>query len=96
MLNNNELSSKTHEYLTSGEVKSGVYYENPKTHKFRGIPSASFTVPEQNFPSRGIKSDMKTATEKPGDWIDFHINPGMKNLSRFVQDTRYVTENRGN
>ena len=35
---------------------------------------------------------MKTATEKPGDWIDFHINPGMKNLPSFVQDTDHMLQ----
>jgi hypothetical protein len=68
-------------------AKSGVFYENPKTHKFKGIPAANITVPEEGFPSRGIKSDLGTATEKPGDWVDYHINPAMKKLPSFIQDT---------
>jgi hypothetical protein len=87
MLENKELPAKTHEFLTTGDAKLGVFYENPKTHKFQGIPSVKLTVPEEGYPSRGIKSDLKTATEKPGDWVDFHINPGMKKLKSFVQDT---------
>ena len=45
------------------------------------------TVPEESFPSRGIKSDLNTVTEKPRDWLDFHISSGMKKLPSFVQDT---------
>ena len=87
MLNDNELLDKTNKFVTSGEVNAGVYYENPQTHKFKGIPAAKITVPEESYQSRGIKSDLNTATEKPGDWLDFHINPGMKTLPSFVQDT---------
>ena len=70
-----------------------MYYENPKTHKFKGIPSVKITVPEESFPSRGIKSDLNTVTEKPGDWLDFHINSGMKKLPSFVQDTDNMLQN---
>jgi hypothetical protein len=50
-------------------------------------------VPEEGFPSRGIKSDLGTATEKPGDWVDYHINPGMKKLPSFIQDTDNMLQN---
>ena len=51
---------------------------------FYGIPAAKITVPDEGFPSRGIQSDLGTATDKPRD---YHINPGMKKLPRFIQDT---------
>ena len=50
------------------------------------------TVPEESFPSSGIQSDLKMATEKPGDWVDFHINPGMKKLPSFIQDTDHMLQ----
>ena len=63
---------------------SGVFYGKHKAHIFRGIPEAQIAVPDEGFPSRGIQSDLGTATDKPGD---YHINPGMKKLPRFIQDT---------
>ena len=75
MLNNVEIPANTHEFVTNSEPKLGVFYENPKTHKFKGIPAVKITVPEEGFPSRGIKSDLNTATEKPGDEENSYFCP---------------------
>ena len=64
MLNDNELLDKTNKFVTSGKVNAGVYYENPKTHKFKRIPDAKITVFEESYPSRGIKSDLNPIQDR--------------------------------
>ena len=79
MQNNGEMIDTTKAFIETGEVHPGVYYENPKTHKFE--ENADLAM---GFKSRGINSIKNTPTEKLGDYCDFIINPGMQKLPTFL------------
>ena len=44
------------------------------------------------FPARGIISCRKTPTESLQDFVDFLLNPRMKQLPSFLQDTKHVLQ----
>ena len=70
------------------DVKPGAYTEQPKTHKFS---EESQTISE-GFPARGIISCRNTPTESLQDYVDFILNPGMKKIPSFLQDTKHVLQ----
>ena len=63
MNNLGELKDTTKEFILGGEVHPGVYYENPKTHKFEEDADLSL-----GFKARGINSIKSTPTEHLGDY----------------------------
>ena len=64
-------------------VKQGAYYENVKTHKF-----TQHTAPELGFPARGIQQYLGTPTDRPGNWVDYHLWEGVVSLPSYVRDTK--------
>ena len=83
MKNQGEMKDTTKEFIVGGDVHPGVYYENPKTHKMKEGADLS-----EIFPARGINSIKNTPTERLGDYGDFIVNHGMRNLPTFLRDTK--------
>ena len=46
----------------------------------------------QGFPARGIISCRNTPTESLQDYVDFILNPGMKQLPSYIKDTKHVLQ----
>ena len=59
-------------------TKPGAYTEQPKTHKFENVPEM-----RAGFPARGIVSCKNTPTEALQDYVDFLVNPSMRE-ARFL------------
>ena len=88
---NSRMKEKTANYIKSKVENTGpgAYTEQPKTHKFKeDYPDLS-----KGFKSRGIISTVKTPTEALQDWLDFKINPAMRNLPSYLKDTKSLIQN---
>ena len=85
MNNNGELKDTTKDFIIDGNVNPGVYYENPKTHKFGENIDLS-----GGFKARGINSIKNTAPERLGNYCDFVINECIQKLPTFLRDTKHA------
>ena len=93
MVSDDEISAKVGEYLLSGDEKLSHFYHLLKSHK---IPTdLSDPLPwlhENGFPVRGIISCLNSPTERLAGFIDHFLQPGMKGLSSFLQDTKHTLQ----
>ena len=72
----------------TNETKPGPYYQQPKTHKFNEETHEM----SNGFPARGIISCNKSPTESLQDFMDFKLNPSMKELKSYIKDTKHVLQ----
>ena len=87
---NGHIKETTAEVIKSRtkDAAPGAYTEQPKTHKFKE-ESQDMAA---GFPARGIISCRNTPTESLQDYVDFILNPGMRKLPSFLQDTKHVLQ----
>ena len=66
------------------------FYHLLKTHKIPStINDPSEWLTENGFPIRGIVSGIRTPTERLSGFVDFFLQPGMKNLETFLKDGKH-------
>ena len=89
MVRKGEISDKVGEYLVSGERKLSNYYHLLKTHNIpHDIDDPRQWLSEQGYPVRGIISGRGAPTERLAGFVDHFLQPGMKQLPTFSQDTK--------
>ncbi len=82
MLDNNEITQSTYDYLNREHVRSARFYALPKIHK--GIVHWDS---DSRPPVRQIASANQSPTERPSQFCDHFLNPMMKLAKSFVKDT---------
>ena len=85
MVRNNEIKDTTGEYILSKskEHKVARFYINWKCHKY-----APTQCEFSHAAVRGVVSCTGTTDEKICDYLDFILNPGMKNLKSYIKGTK--------
>jgi hypothetical protein len=90
MLYKNEIPLKVAEFLKGGQCEVAKFYHLLKTHKIPStINDPSEWLTENGFPIRGIVSGIRTPTERLSGFVDFFLQPGMKNLETFLKDGKH-------
>ena len=93
MVRKGEISDKVGEYLVSGERKLSNYYHLLKTHNIpHDIDDPRQWLSEQGYPVRGIISGRGAPTERLAGFVDHFLQPGMKQLPTFLQDTKHTLQ----
>ena len=93
MLIRKEIPEKVALYLLSGEQNLCNFYHLLKTHK---IPSEVENPQEwldlHGHPLRGIISGKGGPTERLASFVNYFLQPGMKDLPSFLQDTKHTLQ----
>ena len=93
MLIRKEIPEKVALYLLSGEKNLCNFYHLLKTHK---IPSEVENPQEwldlNGHPLRGIISGRGGPTERLASFVNYFLQPGMKDLPSFLQDTKHTLQ----
>ena len=76
MHKNQEIDSSCYQYLTNKPVRTAQFYMLPKIHKNRDQP-----------PGRPIVSGNGCPTERISQFVDYFLQPGVKNIRSYIQDT---------
>ena len=80
-------------FLLSGGKNLSNFYHLLKTHKIsQNVENPSEWLQEHGFPLRGIISGRGGPTERLASFVDFFLQPGMKQLPSFLQDTKHVLQ----
>ena len=91
MFRTDELTEKVSDFLISGGCKLSSFYHLLKTHKMPcDEENISDWLSQTGFPIRGIISGRGAPTERLAGFIDHFLQPGMKNLGTFLQDTKHT------
>ena len=100
MLMKDEIPLRVAEFLKGGRFQVANYYHLLNTHKIpTTIEDPEEWLTENGFPIRGIVSGIGTPTERLSGFVDFFLQPGMKNLDSFLRDGKHtlqVIEKAGN
>ena len=93
MLEKNEIPIKVAEFLQGGKCQMANYYHLMKTHKIpTAIENPEEWLSENGFPIRGIVSGIGTPTERLSGFVDFFLQPGMKQLDSFLKDGKHTLQ----
>ena len=93
MLYKNEIPLKVAEFLKGGDCQVAKYYHLLKTHKIpTDIDDPEGWLNENGYPIRGIVSGVKTSTERLSGFVDFFLQPGMKELETFLRDGKHTLQ----
>ena len=93
MFKNEEIPEKVAEYLVSGKKNLSTFYHLLKTHKIpQDVENPSDWLDSNGFPLRGIISGRGSPTERLSGFVDFFLQPGMKQLPSFLQDTKHLLQ----
>ena len=76
MLQNKEITEKTHNYLIEGGDRTSIFYMLPKIHKSM-----------KNPPGRPIVSSVGCPTEKVSQMLDIILRPFAQSGSSYIRDT---------
>ena len=80
-------------FLLSGSSNVSNFYHLLKTHKIPPeVQNPDEWLHENGFPLRGIISGKGGSTERLASFVDFFLQPGMKALPSFLQDTKHVLQ----
>ena len=93
MLNKGEISAKVAEFLENGGEKLSKFYHLLKTHKIPpSIEDPIAWLDERGFPIRGIISGRGGPSERLAGFVDHFLQPRMKSLPSFLQDTKQTLQ----
>ena len=93
MFTRKEISESVAIFLLSGGKNLSNFYHLLKTHKIpQNVENPSEWLQEHGFPLRGIISGRGGPTERLASFVDFFLQPGMKQLPSFLQDTKHVLQ----
>ena len=91
MCSKGEISEKVAEFLVSGEAKLPSFHHLLKTHKIPlDVENPSSWLETHGYPIRGIISCKGGPTERLAGFVDHFLQPGMRNLASFLQDTKHT------
>ena len=88
MLKNEETPEKVAEYLVSEIKNLSAFYHLLKTHKIPQDLENPSDWPSNSFPLRGIIRG--SPPEKISGFVDIFLQPCMKQLLSFLQDTKHL------
>ena len=93
MLSRREISESVAIYLLSGGKNLSIFYHLLKTHKIpQNVVNPDDWLLEHGYPLRGIIAGRGGPTERLASFVDFFLQPGMKELPSFLQDTKHVLQ----
>ena len=93
MFSRKEISESVAIYLLSRGNNLSDFYHLLKTHKIpQNVENPSDWLQEHGFPLRGIISGRGAPTERLSSFVDFFLQPGMKNLPSFLKDTKHMLQ----
>ena len=93
MFVNGEISESVAKFLKSGEDNVPTFYHLLKTHKIPGdIENPELWIQDNGFPLRGIIAGQGGPLERLGGFVDHFLQPGMKQLPSFLQDTKHTLQ----
>ena len=93
MLMNGEIPESVAKYLKSGGDQLPKFYHLLKTHKIPcDIENPEEWMHDNGFPLRGIIAGQGGPLERLGGFVDHFLQPGMKNLPSFLQDTKHTLQ----
>ena len=93
MVQNREVSEKVGEFLQNGDGKLSKFYHLLKTHNIPiSVDDPSEWLEENGYPIRGIISGCGSPTERLAGFVDHFLQPGMKSLGTFLQDTKHTLQ----
>ena len=78
MLSYQEIDKTCHAYLTYTPIRTAQFYMLPKIHKNKINP-----------PGRPIVSGNGCPTERISQFVDFFLQPGVKNIRSYIKDTTH-------
>ena len=85
-----EISEPVAIYLKSGDKNMPKFYHLQKTHKIPPDVENPIEWLENNgYPLRGEISGQGGPLERLGGFVDHFLQPGMKQLPSFLQDTKH-------
>ena len=80
-------------YLKGGGKNLPKYYHLLKTHKIpSNVENPEEWLEENGFPLRGIIAGQGGPLERLGGFVDHFLQPGMKKLPSFLQDTKHTLQ----
>ena len=93
MFVNGEISESVAKFLKSGEENVPNFYHLLKTHKIPcDIENPELWIQDNGFPLRGIIAGQGGPLERLGGFVDHFLQPGMKQLPSFLQDTKHTLQ----
>ena len=93
MLISGQITEKVAQHLVEGGSKLSNFYHTLKTHNLPvDEPIIDNWLQENGYPSRGIISGIQAPTERLSGFLDHFLQPGMKNLETFLQDTKHMLQ----
>ena len=93
MFQSGEISEKVTEFLENGQSKLAQFYHLLKTHNIpTNIEDPTLWLEQNGFPIRGIISGRGAPTERLAGFVDHFLQPGMKELPTFLQDTKHTLQ----
>jgi hypothetical protein len=93
MFTRKEISESIAIFLLSGGKNLSTFYHLLKTHKIpQNVDNPIEWLQDNGFPLRGIISGRGGPTERLASFVDFFLQPGMKQLPSFLQDTKHVLQ----
>ena len=78
MRSHKEIDDKCYDYLTHTPIRTAQFYMLPKIHKDLSNP-----------PGRPIVSGNGCPTERISQFVDFFLQPGVKNIRSYIKDTTH-------
>ena len=88
-----QISESVAKYLKSGEDRLPNFYHLLKTHKIPcDIEDPDVWMQDNGFPIRGIIAGQGGPLERLGGFVDHFLQPGMKQLPSFLQDTKHTLQ----
>ena len=94
MLSRKEISESVAIFLLSGGKNLSNFYHLLKTHKIpHDVASPDEWLQTHGYPLRGIISGRGGPTERLASFVDFFLQPGMKQLPSFFARHKTCTSN---
>jgi hypothetical protein len=88
-----EITESVAKFLIGGQKNLSTYYHLLKTHKIpQDVDNPTEWLENQGYPIRGIISARGGPTERLAGFVDFFLQPGMKALPSFLQDTKHTIQ----
>ena len=93
MMQKSEISEKVCTFLENGGCRLSNYYHLLKTHNIpHDLDNPCDWLEENGFPIRGIISGRGSPLERLSGFVDHFLQPGMKKLPTFLQDTKHTLQ----
>ena len=93
MLMRKEIPEKVALYLLNGEKNLSNFYHLLKTHKIPPeVENPQEWLENHGHPLRGIISGKGGPSERLASFVNYFLQPGMKELPSFLQDTKHTLQ----